>query len=93
MNWPNVLPLTLAALGLLFAVLRVERKRRGLLLMLLVAPTLFLVYRWAAYAGQFAETYTAFGIAAVIAGLWWLFYGRRHPPGSSDNIKVWGQEE
>ncbi len=92
MNWLNVSGLTGGALVLLFAMLRAERKRLWLVLLLLVAPTVWLVMVWANLRQQWPETWLALGLAAAIAGSWWLLYGRKLPPPTSDNIKVWGQE-
>ena len=93
MNWGNVATVALVALVLMFGWLRVERRRRLAILLILIGPTCFLTYRWAAYRDEFAETWTGFGIALLVAFVWWLVYGRKHPPGSSDSIKVWGQED
>ncbi len=93
MNWANVLALTLGALVLFFGWLRVERRRRAVIFWVLLLPVCFLTYRWAAFKDQFAETWIAFGAAFAIALVWWLAWGRTHPPGSSDAIKVWERED
>lgn len=93
MNWANVFALILGALVLFLGWLRVERGRRRVIFWVLIIPICFLTYRWAAFKGQFAETWTAFGIALALSLVWWLAWGRKHPPGSSDAIKVWGPED
>jgi hypothetical protein len=92
MNWSNLLGLTLVALLMFFALLRVERKWLWAVVVFLIAPSLFLLWQWLKWRGSWTETIAAFGIAGLIAGGWWLRVGRRLPPPTSDNIKVWGQE-
>ncbi len=92
MNWLTVFGLMLAALVLLFAALRVERRALGLVLVLLWVPTLLAIGRWAGTGGHWGETALGFGLGALIVGAWWLWVGRRLARPSSDNIKVWGQE-
>jgi hypothetical protein len=92
MNWPNVVGLTIGALVLLFVLLRVERKRLWVALLVLVAPTAWLGAAWANHYKRWHEVGVALAMAGVIAGGWWLVYGRKLPPPTSDNIKVWGQE-
>lgn len=93
MNWTNTFGLTLVALLLLFALLRVERKRLWVVILLLVAPTTGLLIIWANFYRRWPETLLAFAIALALAGAWWFLYGRKLPPPTSENIKVWGQEE
>ncbi len=92
MNWPNVTVLTAGILLLLFALLRAERKRLWVVVVLLILPTLSLLVWWAGYRKQWPEMGLAAAIAGTIAGGWWLTYGRKLPAPTSDNIKVWGQE-
>lgn len=86
-----VLAILLSAVLLLFQ--RTERRRWWVTALLLVVPVGYLIYRWAIYRGQVAETLIALGIAAAVNALFWLLYGRRHPPGSSDEITVVGMED
>jgi len=92
MNWPNVFVLTLGALVLLFVLLRVERKRLWVALLVLVAPTAWLTALWANHYTWWPEVGIALAIAGTITGGWWLARGRKLPAPTSDNIKVWGQE-
>jgi|GEM_PF-367454 len=93
MNWSNVFGLTLVALLLLFALLRVERKRSWVVILLLVAPATILLIIWANFYRRWPETLLAFALALALAGTWWFGYGRKLPPPTTENIKVWGQED
>jgi len=93
MNWSNVIGLALVALLLLFALLRVERRRLWLVIVLLVAPTAWLLSLWANFYRRWPETLLAVAMALTLTGAWWFRYGRRLPPPTSDTIKVWGQED
>ncbi len=93
LHWSNILTLTLGLLALFLSWQRVERRRRGVVALILIGPICFLVYRWTVYRGQYAEAAVALGLALALAAGYWLAWGRKHPPGSSDSIKVWGQEE
>jgi len=92
MSWSNLLGLTLVALLMFFALLRVERKWLWAVVVFLIGPSLFLIWQWLKWRGAWPETLAAFGIAGVIAGGWWLRVGRKLPAPTSDSIKVWGQE-
>ena len=92
MNWANVFVLTIGALVLLFALLRVERRRLWVALLFLVAPTAWLAAIWANHYKRWPDVGVALATAGVIAGGWWLIVGRKLPAPTSDNIKVWGQE-
>jgi type VI protein secretion system component VasK len=93
MNGLNVFGLTLLALVLMFVVLRVERRAVWLVLLLLVAPAIGVVARWASVGGHLGEAELALAIALPLTALWWLLIGRRLPRPTSDSIKVWGQEK
>jgi hypothetical protein len=92
MNWPNVLTLAAGMLIVFFALLRVERRRLWVVLVVLLAPSLFLTAVWASWRNAWPEALVAVGIAGAVAGGWWLAIGRRLPRPTSDSIKVWGQE-
>ena len=92
MNSLNVFGLALAALVLIFLVLRVERRVLWLAL-LLVAASLLVLARWASLGGHWGEALLALAIALPLTVAWWLIIGRRLPRPDSDNIKVFGQEK
>ena len=93
MNGLNVFGLTLLALVLVFMLLRVERRALWLVLLLLVAPAVVVVWRWASVGGHMGEAGVALAIALPLTVVWWLAFGRRMPRPNSDVIKVWGQEK
>jgi hypothetical protein len=92
MNWTTIFGMTAGLLLVLFALLRVERKRLWVALLFLAAPAVFLLAQWVNFKDSWSEVILSVSIAGVIAGGWWLMYGRKLPPQTSDNIKVWGQE-
>lgn len=93
MNWSNVFGLTVVSLLLLFALLRVERQRLWLIILLLIAPTTILLIIWANFYRRWPETLLAFVLGLAFVGTWWFLYGHKLPPPTSENIKVWGQED
>jgi hypothetical protein len=93
MNIPNLIVLAILLSLMLLAVQRGEKKRRWLIALVLLGPSGFLIYRWALYKNQVQETLVAAGIAVALNLLFWIAYGRTHPPLSSDEIHVAGMEE
>lgn len=93
MNTSNLIVLAVIFTAVLLLVQRTERRRWWLTALILIVPVGFLTYRWAIYRGQVIETLIALGVAAVLNVLFWLFYGRLHPPLSSDDIHVIGMED
>ena len=72
---------------------RTERKRLWLIAVFMVVPLLAITWYWASFKDQERVFIFAVGISLVLNALFWLLYGRRNPPGSSDDIKVIGSEE
>ena len=93
MNWLTVVEVTGGALLLIFAMLRVERKRWWVVAVFLEMPVIALVVIWANLYALWPEVLIGATIAGVIAGAWWLFHGRKLPAPTSDTIKVWGQDD
>jgi hypothetical protein len=87
-----VLFLSLLLLGAGLVLLRVTPRvrRRLLLLALLLAG---LVYRWIAYRGAWRELAVAAVIALAALLVWWRIHGRRLPPPSEGQIRVWTPED
>lgn len=93
MNTGNLITLTIIFSLALLIFQRIERRRLWMAGLLLVLPVGFLSWRWAIYKGQVQEMLTAAGAALALNVIFWLVYGRRHPPGSSDSITVIGTDE
>lgn len=88
----------IAALAALFsllaiAFLRSVMSRRRRWLWLLALPVAFFACRWAGYRGRWPELGLAVLLAALVVVIWWLAYGRRLPPPSDDNIRVWTKDD
>lgn len=93
MNSGNLALLALLLTLVLLAFQRTERRRRWLTAAVLILPSGYVIYRWAVYRGQVRETLIALGVALGLNLLFWLIYGRRHPPASSDDIHVVGMDK
>lgn len=90
--------LAIAALSVLFAAMAIAflrsvitRRRRSL--WLLTLPAFFFACRWAGYRDRWTELGLAALLAAAAVGIWWFAYGRRLPPPSDDNIRVWTKDD
>lgn len=93
MNTGNLVFLAIIFSLLLLAVQRAEARRRLLIAVILFVPTGWLVYRWAIYRQQMPETLVAGGIGLTLNAVFWLIYGRKHPPGTGEEIRVIGMED
>jgi type VI protein secretion system component VasK len=93
MNGLNIFGVTLLSLTLLFMLLRVERRVLWLVIVFLVLPAVYFVWRWASVGGHLGEAGVGLAIALALTAAWWLLLGRRSPRPNSDVIKVWGQEK
>ena len=89
-----ILALTAVFAGLTVALVRTVRKgRRRWLLALILIAVVVLASRWAAYRQTWAEFGAAALAASAVVLLWWFGYGRRLPPPTDDNIRVWTKED
>jgi uncharacterized membrane protein len=88
-----VATLTAIFSGLTLALIRSVKKRRRRLLYLIPVGVAILVLRWAAYRQAWAELGLAVLLAGVVCAVWWLAYGRRLPPPTDDNIRVWTKDD
>jgi hypothetical protein len=93
MNTGNLVVLTILFSLALLAFQRTERRRLWLTALVLLAPTAYLSWRWAVYRGETRTALIAGLIALSLNLAFWLLYGRRHPPASSDSITVIGTEK
>lgn len=92
MNTGNLILLTVLALLMLLMIERTEPKRRWITVLLLILPAIWL-YRWAGYRGQTTETLIGVGVGAALFLVYWLAWGLRHRPQSSDSIHVVGMDD
>lgn len=85
----------LAVLSSLMAIALVRsvitRRRRALWLLLI--PLALFTVRWAMYRSRWSELGLSALLAAVAVSLWWFAYGRRLPPPTDDNIRVWTKDD
>ena len=92
LNIGNLIFLIVAGFLILLMIQRSEAKRRWLVILLSV-PVGWLLIRWARFREQTTELWLALGIALVLNVVFWIVYGRTHPPGSQGEIQVWGSED
>jgi predicted membrane channel-forming protein YqfA (hemolysin III family) len=93
LQWDIVFLLTLATLAILFLFFRVEKKARWISLIFLVIPVCSLMYRLSQWRMQIPELRMGLLCGIIMYVIWHLLYGRKIPLPSSDNIKVWGQDD
>ena len=93
MTLSPLLALTLLLIVIAFARLRVEPGRRAVVNWAMVFPTaiVLLIYAW--FFNQWLTVGASVIIAAILVAVWWVAYGSYLPAPTSDNIKVWGQED
>jgi membrane associated rhomboid family serine protease len=93
MDISNLVILSIAATFVFYFVQRIERKRVWLGLVFLILPAGFLIYRWAIYKDQLGTAIAAALIGLGLNVLYFVVYGRTHPPASSDDITVIGSDQ
>ena len=94
MDWVPIVTLTAIFTGLTVVLIRTVKKgRRRWMVALIPLVVVVLALRWASYRQAWAELGVAVVAAAVICLGWWFAYGRRLPPPTDDNIRVWTKED
>jgi hypothetical protein len=93
MNSSNLVLLSLIYIAALMMFQRTERKRKWLTALIAIAPIGYMTYQWGVLRDQMEVVLWSAGIALAVNLLFWLLWGRRHPPGSTDSIKVIGMED
>jgi hypothetical protein len=94
MDWITAFTLMAIFAGLAVALVRTVRKgRRRWMLFVTPVVVAILAIRWASYRDTWEELGAAAVGAAVISLVWWFSYGRRLPPPTDDNIRVWTKED
>ena len=94
MDWVPVLSLTAIFAGMAVGLIRTVKKgRRRWMITSIPLVVAILALLWAAYRRAWAELGVAAVAAAAIGLGWWFAYGRRLPPPTDDNIRVWTKED
>ncbi len=93
LQWDIVPLFTLAAIAILALCLRIEKKARRLSLFFLVLPVCVAMYTLSRWRHQLPELGMGILTGGALYILWHRLYGHRIPLPSSDNIKVWGQDD
>lgn len=93
MNTGNLVFLIVAFCLALLTLQRTIPRRRWLTLVVIVLPVGFIAYRWALYKEQLQAWRIAAGVALGLNILFWVIYGRTHPPGFKGDIVVAGMED
>ncbi len=91
MNLETLALLTLFFSLLFFILQRTQRSARRLILLLMVAPILFLRH-YAISRGVESEAWTAFFVAIIINFLFWALVGRYNPVASKE-VHVLGLDD
>ena len=93
MAWTTVLVLAAVLTGLILAVVRSVKRGRRRLIYLIPLVVYVLMIRWASYRQAWGELAAATAASVLICLVWWFSYGRRLPPPSDDNIRVWTKDD
>ena len=93
MDIGNFIFMTFLLAGTLLAYQRTIGKMRWLSLLLIVLPVTIFSYRWSLYKEQNTLFRNALIIAFALNVIFWLAYGRNHPPGHKGDIVVIGMDE
>jgi hypothetical protein len=93
MNIENLFLLTLIYGAGLLMFQRTERKRKWLTALIALLPVGYMTYQWGVLRRQMDVVFWAAGTAFALNLIFWIVWGRRHPPGTSDSIRVIGMED
>lgn len=93
LQWDMVFLLAIATIAILVLYFRIEKKARWISLVFLVIPVCSVMYKLSQWRMQLPELRMGLLCGIIIYGLWHIVYGRKIPLPSSDNIKVWGQDD
>jgi hypothetical protein len=93
MNIQSIMLLAGGYFIILLLLIRIEIRRRYLVVFVLLLPMVFFSIRWAGYKDSWAELIAAVSLAAVAIGSWWAIWGRKLPPPQGSLIRVWSDED
>ena len=93
LQWDMVFLLAIATIAILVLYFRIEKKARWISLVFLVIPVCSVMYKLSQWRMQLPELRMGLLCGIIIYGIWHIVYGRKIPLPSSDDIKVWGQDD
>jgi hypothetical protein len=93
MNWQSALVVAAIFITLVLAVLRSEPRIRIWIFLLLILPGGVLTIRWAIYRPAWLELMVGMGIGLIIIALWWILVGRKLPPPTGSQVRVWTEDD
>lgn len=93
MDWQTILVLAALTCLVLMALLRVEPRVRKRVWLILPIPAIILLWRWSVYRQVWIEPIVGLALGGLVTAAWWRWRGRRLPPPSSDNIRVWTRDQ
>lgn len=93
LQWDMVFLLAIATIAILVLYFRIEKKARWISLVFLVIPVCSVMYKLSQWRMQLPELRMGLLCGIIIYGIWHVVYGRKIPLPSSDDIKVWGQDD
>lgn len=92
MNWESLLLLIGLFTFMALVVIRAEKRARKIVILVLPAPILFFIIRWANYRDTWVELGIALASSGFLVLLWWFIRGRSLPKVES-SIRVWDKED
>lgn len=93
MDWRTVIVLAFLTCLVAIAAQRVEHRQRRKVLLILLLPAGFLIWRWSLYRDVWLEPIFAVGLGLLAAWIWWRWRGRHLPAPTTDNIRVWTKDQ
>jgi hypothetical protein len=93
MNWQSALVVAAIFITLILAVLRSEPRIRIWIFLLLILPGGVLSIRWAAFRDAWLEFAVGSGIGLLFVVLWWRIIGRKLPPPTGSQVRVWTEDD
>ncbi|MGH2607120.1 MAG: hypothetical protein ACRDG5_11070 [Anaerolineales bacterium] len=93
MNLATIAAVTVILFAISAAISRLPPRPRRWVLLLLGLPGAIVLCRWAAYREAWPELVVSAAAALILRLIWWFLVGRRLPPPSEGDIRVWSKED